>query len=133
MTDSADQFPPIAASLALVGDLDFEPAIDIAHLSRMTLGDRKLEREVLTLFDRQAVLLLARMRKAAPDGVATLAHTLKGSALGIGAMRVARAADALEHAVGEPEDQDGALDALAAAVAEARTAIVAMLRDLVFA
>ena len=66
--------------------------IDLVHLARTTLGDRNLEREVLQLFDRQSTLLIARMRTAAPSGVATLAHTLKGSALGIGAWRVARAA-----------------------------------------
>ena len=74
--------------------------IDLVHLARMTLGDRSLEREVLQLFDRQSALLIARMRNAAPDGVATIAHTLKGSARGIGAWRVARAAEAVELAGG---------------------------------
>src|SRR5437588_8394462 len=67
--------------------------IDLVHLARTTLGDRALEREVLQLFDRQSSMLIARMRTAAPAAVATLAHTLKGSARGIGAWRVARAAD----------------------------------------
>src|SRR5262245_2696862 len=75
-------------------------AIDLVHLARTTLGDRGLEREVLQLFDRQSTLLIARMRSATPAGVATLAHTLKGSARGIGAWRVARAAEALERAGG---------------------------------
>ena len=35
-----------------------EPPIDFGHLSRMTLGERRLEREVLALFDRQADLLI---------------------------------------------------------------------------
>src|SRR5690349_5709477 len=70
--------------------------IDLVHLARTTLGDRSLEREVLQLFDRQSTLLLARMRAAAPGGMVMLAHTLKGSARGIGAWRVARAAEALE-------------------------------------
>lgn len=74
--------------------------IDLVHLARTTMGDRSLEREVLQLFDRQSTLLIARMRSAAPAGVATLAHTLKGSARGIGAWRVARAAEALELAAG---------------------------------
>ena len=38
------------------------PIIDRAHLARMTFGDRSLERELLQLFDRQAMILLARMR-----------------------------------------------------------------------
>ena len=37
-------------------------AIDRQHLSRMTFGDRSLEHEVLQLFDRQAELLIGRMR-----------------------------------------------------------------------
>ena len=68
--------------------------IDLVHLARTTMGDRSLEREVLQLFDRQSTLLIARMRSAATGNVATLAHTLKGSARGIGAWRVARAAEA---------------------------------------
>ena len=40
--------------------------IDLDHLSRMTLGERSLEREVLALFDRQADILLERMNSAAP-------------------------------------------------------------------
>jgi hypothetical protein len=61
--------PPIAGEAAV---------IDAAHLARMTLGDRKLEREVLELFDRQAEMLLARMRAAEPAGVASLATRLSG-------------------------------------------------------
>ncbi len=38
--------------------------IDVTHLARMTLGDASLEREVLQLYDRQAEMLLARMRTA---------------------------------------------------------------------
>ena len=68
-------------------------AIDLEHLARMTLGERSLEAEVLTLFDLQAGVLLARMRDSAPAAVAAFAHTLKGSARGIGAWRVAEAAD----------------------------------------
>jgi HPt (histidine-containing phosphotransfer) domain-containing protein len=92
----------------------------------MTLGERSLEREVLQLFDRQSTLLLARMRSAAPAGVITLAHTLKGSARGIGAWRIARAAEAVETA--GPTQMKAALDALAAATEEARAVIADLLR-----
>jgi HPt (histidine-containing phosphotransfer) domain-containing protein len=102
--------------------------IDLVHLARMTLGDRSLEREVLQLFDRQATLLIARMRAAAPGSVATLAHTLKGSARGIGAWRIARAAEALELAGSADADLAGALDRLAAATDEARAVIAELLR-----
>lgn len=102
-----------------------ERPIDLVHLARTTLGDRGLEREVLQLFDRQSTLLIARMRSSAPAGIATLAHTLKGSARGIGAWRVARAAEALElsgaDAIGD------ALGRLAAACDEARAVIAELL------
>ena len=75
-----------------------EPAIDIAHLARMTLGERSLEREVLALFDRQADMLLPRIRTAAPAVAAASAHTLKGSARRHRRLRVARAAEAVEQA-----------------------------------
>jgi hypothetical protein len=101
--------------------------IDLVHLARTTLGDRTLEREVLALFDRQSTQLIARMRSAAPDNLAMLAHTMKGSARGIGAWRVARAAEALECA-GCPADVADALDRLAAASDEARALIADLLR-----
>jgi HPt (histidine-containing phosphotransfer) domain-containing protein len=97
--------------------------IDLVHL-----GDRNLEREVLQLFDRQSMLLIARMRTAAPNGVATLAHTLKGSARGIGAWRVARAAEALELAGARDGEIGSALDRLNAASEEARGVIADLLR-----
>jgi HPt (histidine-containing phosphotransfer) domain-containing protein len=106
------------------------PVIDRAHLAHVTFGDRNLERQVLLLFDRQAVLLIARMRTSSPSAVATLAHTLKGSAASIGAWDVGRAAEAAELAStqGAPECE-AAVQRLAAAVDEARTAIIELLRD----
>ena len=101
--------------------------LDRAHLSRMTFNDRSLEQEVLQLFARQADLLMARMRKSAPAAIATLAHTLKGSAVGIGAGRVAQAAAAAEQAAGcAPWDCNDAIDQLAHAVDEVRAEIAAM-------
>ena len=105
------------------------PAIDRGHLAHMTFGDRSLEQEVLRLFDRQAALLIARMRTAGPPAIASLAHTLKGSAAGIGAWGVARAAEAVELASGAGVvDCDGAITRLAAAVDAAHAAIVELLR-----
>jgi HPt (histidine-containing phosphotransfer) domain-containing protein len=103
------------------------PAIDMEHLSHMTLGERGLEIEVLRLFERQAELLLARMREVGPEGVATLAHTLSGSAKGIGAWRVAAAAEATECAVKQSTPLDPAMAGLAASVDEARRAIAGFL------
>ncbi len=102
-----------------------EPPIDAAHLARMTLGERSLEREVLALFDRQADILLARIHADAPAAAAA-AHTLKGSARGIGAWAVAQAAEAVERA-GETGGT-AALRVLDMAVAEAKAAIADLLR-----
>lgn len=108
--------------------IDHEPAatIDRGQLARMTFGDRGLEREVLQLFDRQAGLLLARMHSGEPAAMATLAHTLKGSAASIGATGVMLAAAAVEQAASAAE-RDLAIGRLAMAIDEARAAIATLL------
>ncbi len=105
-----------------------QPAVDLAHLARMTLGEKGLEREVLELFQRQADMLLARMAVEEPRMVSAFAHTLAGSASGIGAWKVAEAATALERAAAVPGTGALAtlLDHLAAAVAE----VLAAIRDM---
>ena len=104
-------------------------AIDEHHLGKMTLGDRSLEREVLEIFARQTTLMLGRIVGAEPARAAALAHTLKGSACGIGAWRVARATEDLEQAAGrcDVEAFDKALSHLDAACTEVREAIEARL------
>lgn len=103
--------------------------IDREHLHRMTLGERDLEREVLALFDRQADMMLARMRSNAPDIAAAAAHTLKGSARGVGAWRVASAAEAVELASSSPAAYRQAVATLGTAITETKTAIAEMLRS----
>ncbi|MDB5620238.1 MAG: histidine kinase [Tardiphaga sp.] len=90
----------------------------------MTLGDAALEREVLAMFAAQAVGLLDEL-SSLPSNVAALTHKLKGSAQGVGAFRVAEAAEWLETA---GSDAGQALMALNDAVAEARSAIDGILR-----
>jgi len=104
--------------------------IDLVHLARMTFGDRSLEREVLQLFDRQVTMLVARAREGSPDDIAAVAHTLKGSARGIGAVRVAGAAESVEIAAasGRGGDLLSAMDRLAAATDEASAVISELLR-----
>ena len=101
--------------------------IDIAHLKRMTLGDAGLEREVLAMFAGQAVGLIDTLA-VLPADAAELAHTLNGSARGIGAFQVADAAEALEAAMRDGAEPSEALAALQQAIAQARSAIKAMLR-----
>src|SRR5262245_20849071 len=111
-----------AARAAATAD---EQAIDLTHLFCMTLGDHALEREVLALFDRQIEMLIARMGEVEPSCAAALAHTLKGSARGVGAWPMARAAAAVEAA--QPADLAQAVAALAAAAGETRAAIADIL------
>jgi HPt (histidine-containing phosphotransfer) domain-containing protein len=102
--------------------------IDRRHLTQMTLGEQSLEREVLGLFDRQAEMLIGRMRGANGAVAAAMAHTLKGSARGIGAWRVAEAAEAVELAATGPKSTLAAgIDRLDGAVAEARSEIAGLL------
>ena len=84
------------AAVKKVRPPDQTPAVlDEAHLARMTLGDRQLERDVLQIFVRQAAMMLERIATAEPPLAAAAAHTLVGSARGIGAWRVAHAAERL--------------------------------------
>jgi HPt (histidine-containing phosphotransfer) domain-containing protein len=102
--------------------------IDLQHLARMTMGDAKIEREVLGMFAGQAAGLVATLAALPAEAVA-LAHTLNGSARAIGAFRVAECAAALELAIKRGENPGKSLIELKAAVADARTAIEAMLQQ----
>jgi len=116
----------VSRSLPISG----ERPIDLVHLARMTLGDRSLEREVLELFDRQAGILIVRMQQTARAGIGATAHTLKGSARGIGAWHVARAAEAVELAAGGAAELEleAAIARLGAAAAETRALIADLLQ-----
>ena len=93
----------------------------------MTLGDAGLEREVLAMFSAQTVSLIGRLTTLPADAGA-LAHTLKGSARAIGAFAVADAAARFEAVLQKGNDPSASLAGLRDAVAEARTAIDAILR-----
>jgi len=110
-----------------------EPAIDLVHLARQTDGDAALELELLALFDRQSGKLLGELSVEVPARHlrADMAHKLRGSALAIGAGRVAGAAQTLETLLNSdrvgPNECERALGGLAAAVAEARAAIAELI------
>jgi HPt (histidine-containing phosphotransfer) domain-containing protein len=113
---------------------DFSPeltdlVLDEGHLRRMTLGDQSLEREVLQVFARQITLMLRRIARAEPGHAAAAAHTLKGSARGLGAWRVANAAERLEQAAAGLGDMSGAIAELEIASGEVRGAIEARLQN----
>jgi HPt (histidine-containing phosphotransfer) domain-containing protein len=120
-------FEPVMAP-SLVPDVLL---IDLDHLGRMTLGERDLEREVLQLFEQQAAMLLHRMTVETPRTVAALAHTMVGSARGIGAWKVADAAAAVQGLADGPGPArlTAAMNRLSAAVAETQSAIAERLRE----
>jgi HPt (histidine-containing phosphotransfer) domain-containing protein len=92
----------------------------------MTLGDARLEREVLTMFSAQAASLIGSLA-ALPADAGALAHKLKGSARAIGAFGVADAAGHLEAAVLSGQNPSEALSDLKEAIVQARMAIDAIL------
>jgi len=98
-----------------------ERPIDLVHLSKYTMGDKNLEREVLNLFATQSALYLNRLREAKNDRAWLEAvHTLKGSATGVGAWRVANYAGRVERLEGEARTaiSGTAIDELSQSVAE---------------
>ena len=106
------------------------PVIDFAHLARQTLDDRALANELLALFENQAARITAQLVALGAGEAKTradLAHTLKGSALAIGAGRAARLAQAYETACATGGGPGAALDDLLAAMAQVRAAIAGRL------
>ncbi|MGU3537033.1 Hpt domain-containing protein [Methylobacterium sp. A54F] len=99
-------------------------ALDASHLAEQTGGDQVLASELLGLFAAQCRRLAPLIEaEAAPASErADFAHTLKGSALGVGAFPVARAAEAIEDALRSgcavaAEDLIGLADAVSAVLA----------------
>jgi hypothetical protein len=80
--------------------------IDIDHLRRMTLGDTRLEREVLAMFAAQSVSLIATLVT----------------------LPAADAAQSLEAAIRDGGEPTEALAELHEAIAQARMAVDAILR-----
>ncbi len=109
------------------GPPSIDPAIDRAALDAQTGGDADLAREVLALFAGQCRSILPRLTDpdlSLPER-ADLAHTLKGSAAGVGATRVQALADAAETRLrgeghGDLGDLTDAVDAALRAIAEGR-------------
>ncbi len=124
------------APAAAAAPPDESRPIDLVHLSRQTLGDRDLEIELLSLFERQADHILRQIAAMGPDGDRRLrhdlAHTLKGSARAVGAKAVAARAEAYEECLSAQADgarTAAAQDALQQAVDAARAAVLALLSD----
>jgi HPt (histidine-containing phosphotransfer) domain-containing protein len=75
--------------------------LDLEHLSRQTLGNRALEREVLELFVSHSGEQLQRLNGSASESERReSAHAIVGAARAIGAFEVARIAGAIERSRG---------------------------------
>ena len=110
-------------SLAYAEDYLVEPlkrsALDVDHLSRQTLGNPALEREVLAIFRRQARQMLFQLEALTdPKNRLEIAHALNSSAKGIGAWRVAEAAERLERMARDGRPSGAAVAELAESVSE---------------
>ena len=98
--------------------------VDFGHLERYALADQSLVDEVLAIFQQQAEVWGKQFDPAAPDKAwRDLAHSLKGSALGIGAFALADECEAAERSTRtDLEERERLLayihQALAAALAE---------------
>ena len=79
---------------------DITGAVDFDHLEAYAAGDAALVDEVLGLFGEQVQLWLPLLDPSSA-GWRDAAHTLKGSALGIGAFALAGACDAAETAAAD--------------------------------
>jgi hypothetical protein len=110
----------------------FDPPLDLVHLARHCLGDGALEAELLALFRLRARTLIAELAHPSLfslESKAKIAHKIRGSALAVGAPRVAAAALRIEElAWGCGARPDGsaearAIAALLAAIVEAVTEI----------
>jgi HPt (histidine-containing phosphotransfer) domain-containing protein len=78
-------------------------AIDFSHLEHYVGGDQAILREVLALFSDQARTVLPQLDPQGPvDQWRGAAHSLKGSALGIGALALAQACGDAELAKDAP-------------------------------
>jgi HPt (histidine-containing phosphotransfer) domain-containing protein len=80
---------------------DLTGAVDFGHLERYAGGDMALVEEVLGLFREQAGMWARLLDPSAPEEAwRDAAHSLKGSALGVGAFALAGECEAAERAAG---------------------------------
>jgi HPt (histidine-containing phosphotransfer) domain-containing protein len=98
--------------------------VDLAHLSRQTLGDRVIEQQVLQLFVQQALSVRDQIAHANHAERLRLAHGLKGSARSIGAFAIA---DCLAEIEKRPADRQ-LLKTLQSLIEEVRDFIAAICR-----
>jgi len=105
--------------------------IDMAHLSRQTLGDNNLELEVLRMFDEMSRTYYSRLESSTTvEDLLVNLHTLRGAAAGIGAFGLAELARVTESELkaGAPVNPER-IDDLHVAVEELSVFIAQRLRQ----
>lgn len=94
-------------------------ALDTDYLAEQAFGDGDLERELLTLFERQCRALIPLILAPGPrSSRAEATHTLRGGALAVGAVHLAQVTDTLETTLLD-EGGESELDPLLAGLAVA--------------
>lgn len=99
--------------------------VDLAHLSKQTMGDKELEIEILQLFARNTRVILHELATADKTRIVALSHRLKGSADAVGAFRVSASAMNLEN---NPDDSH-AFAQVTTSVIEAENFILKLCRS----
>jgi HPt (histidine-containing phosphotransfer) domain-containing protein len=106
-------------------------ALDLVRLARQSQGNAELERELLSLFERQATQVIGQLKSSASRSLQKdLAHMLATSARAVGAEGVEQAARSFEGLAGSPVKPavlEASLGDLEAAVRAATSAIRALL------
>ena len=80
------------------------PILDLVYLTHQCQGDTRLEDQLLLQFRLQTPPLCAQLSSlssTALEAKGFIAHKLRGSALAVGALRVADAAGLLESEIGD--------------------------------
>lgn len=91
--------------------------LDLVHLSKYTLGNRTLESELLGLFRTQTGLYIARLEAAeSAKEWMEAAHSLKGSARGLGAWQLASLAEEAEGLAHDAVRHPAILERIRAAI-----------------
>ncbi|HUO22680.1 MAG TPA: Hpt domain-containing protein [Caulobacteraceae bacterium] len=110
---------------------DLSGAVDFGHLETFAAGDQALVEEVLGLFRQQTAMWLPLLDPAMPaDAWRDAAHSLKGSALGVGAFAVAQACEAAELAFEQPLGvKEARLNAVRDAIDRALSDIAAYIHE----
>lgn len=107
--------------------------LDDAHLATITGGDTALALDVLNIFSDNASAYVRKLREAqSSDDWHDAAHTLKGSARGIGAWQLADLCERAEKlsSKGGPADRSIALGDISCAVSKVVAAIAVRCRQM---